>query len=138
MTDSFANPSIMGAYILQPTGYRAFIPAELPPKPSLKLEDDLLMLLSDADRAIGRLDAATKGIASDVTEVVNYVAALNYGLERLHTLPLSLRLIREIHGKLLDDTRGSRLEPGEFRRSQNWIGPSGSNLTSASFIPPPP
>ncbi len=77
-------------------------------------------------------------MTSDVAEVVNYVAALNHGLERLKTLPLSLRLIKEIHTKLLEGVRGGALEPGEFRRSQNWIGPAGCNLNTASFVPPPP
>lgn len=74
----------------------------------------------------------------DVNEVINYVAALNYGLQRLKDLPLSARLIREIHERLLQGVRGSRLTPGEFRRSQNWIGPTGSGLGDAVFVPPPP
>ncbi|GHU69947.1 cell division protein Fic [Clostridia bacterium] len=71
-----------------------------------------------------------------VREVVAYVDAINYGLERLETLPLSLRLLREIHERLLRNGRGSNRNPGEFRTSQNWIGPAGSNLTNAAFIPP--
>lgn len=74
----------------------------------------------------------------DVNEVINYVAALNYGLQRLKDLPLSARLIREIHERLLHGVRGSRLTPGEFRRSQNWVGPAGSGLGDAVFVPPPP
>jgi Fic family protein len=74
----------------------------------------------------------------DVDEVVNYVRAMNYGLKRLHDLPLSVRLIREIHGELLHGVRGSRLTPGELRRSQNWIGPGGCTLMDAAFVPPPP
>lgn len=73
-----------------------------------------------------------------VAEVVNYVRAMNLGLERLATLPLSLRLLREIHAELLRGTRGGERTPGEFRRSQNWIGPPGSSLVSARFVPPPP
>jgi Fic family protein len=73
----------------------------------------------------------------DVEEVYNYVRALNYGLERLDTLPVSLRLIREIHEQLLTGVRGQEWTPGEFRRSQNWIGPPGSTLNTAVFIPPP-
>jgi Fic family protein len=73
----------------------------------------------------------------DVQEVSNYVAALNYGLARLREgFPLSLRLIREIHGVLLAKGRGSEKTPGEFRRSQNWIG--GSRPGNALFVPPPP
>ncbi len=77
-------------------------------------------------------------IPSDVSEVVNYVHALNYGIERLHVLPLSLRLLCEIHNKLMAGTRGQERNPGEFRRSQNWIGPQGSNLNTARFVPPAP
>src|SRR3990167_476970 len=72
----------------------------------------------------------------DVTEVSCYVSAMKYGLERLKTFPLSLRLIREIHGKLMEKGRGSHKLPGEFRTSQNWIG--GSRPGNASFVPPPP
>ncbi len=72
----------------------------------------------------------------DVRDVSSYVSAMEYGLERLNSLPLSLRLMREIHGILLKDGRGSALTPGEFRRSQNWIG--GSRPGNASFVPPPP
>ncbi|WP_010304019.1 Fic family protein [Candidatus Odyssella thessalonicensis] len=72
----------------------------------------------------------------DVTEVSCYVAAMNYGLERLKEFPLSLRLIREIHQKLMAHGRGSTKLPGEFRTSQNWIG--GSRPGNALFVPPPP
>jgi Fic family protein len=74
----------------------------------------------------------------DVAEVVNYVAAMNHGIERLATLPVSVRLIREIHERLLRGVRGSRLTPGELRTSQNWIGPGGCTLTEATYVPPPP
>lgn len=73
---------------------------------------------------------------SDVIEPVNYVKALNHGLGRLESLPLSLRLIREIHELLLQDTRGSHLTPGEFRKSQNWIGNQNCTLADARFVPP--
>jgi cell filamentation protein, protein adenylyltransferase len=73
----------------------------------------------------------------DVREVYNYVRALDYGLKRLDTLPVSLRLIREIHERLLEDVRGGSLTPGKFRRTQNWIGPGNSTLADATFIPPP-
>jgi len=73
----------------------------------------------------------------DVQEVSNYVAAMTYGLERLRDgFPLSLRLIREIHGVLLESGRGSTRQPGEFRRSQNWIG--GTRPGNALYVPPPP
>jgi Fic family protein len=76
---------------------------------------------------------------SDVQEVINYVKALNYGIERLNDLPLSVRLLCEIHEKLMSGVRGneSRLTPGEVRRSQNWIGKAGSSLLEATYIPPP-
>lgn len=72
----------------------------------------------------------------DVQDVVNYVMAMNYGLKRLETLPLSLRLLREIHEVLLEGVRGSNQNPGEFRKSQNWIGPTGCGLEGARFVPP--
>lgn len=74
----------------------------------------------------------------DVDEVINYIAAMKLGLERLPELPVSMRLIREIHERLLQGVRGSRLTPGELRRSQNWIGPGNATLSSATFVPPPP
>jgi Fic family protein len=74
---------------------------------------------------------------SDVREVYNYVRALDYGLERLKSLPLSLRLIREIHEQLMEGVRGERQTPGAFRRSQNWIGPPGCTLNEATYVPPP-
>lgn len=74
----------------------------------------------------------------DVDEVVNYVKAMNHGIARLAELPVSVRLIREIHERLLEGVRGSRLTPGELRRSQNWIGPGGCTLAEATFVPPPP
>lgn len=73
----------------------------------------------------------------DVREVYNYVRAMEFGLERIKTLPISLRLIREVHAKLMENARGGNLTPGEFRRSQNWIGPVGSTPLTAPFVPPP-
>jgi len=73
----------------------------------------------------------------DVREVHNYVAALDYGLERLKRFPMSLRFIREIHEKLMQDVRGGNLTPGEYRRTQNWIGAAGSTLATATYVPPP-
>lgn len=175
-----ASDGRAGRYAIQPGGYRAFIPAPLPPDPPVALDDGLLALLSEADRELARLDAATEFLpnpdlfvrmyvrkeavlssqiegtqaslvdllehearapvaeAKDVLEVSNYVRAMNLGLERLASLPLSLRLIREIHAELLRGVRGQHLAPGEFRRSQNWIGPPGGTLAEATFVPPPP
>jgi len=170
-----------GSYRRQPTGYRAFFPAPLPPHPPIRVEGDFQRLLSQADRALGRLDGSiqvlpnpdlfvfmyvrkeavlssqiegtqsslqdllaaeasllTPDLPRDVDEVINYVEAMNYGLKRLNELPLSLRLIREIHFRLLQDVRGDALTPGEWRRSQNWIGPAGCTLSEATFVPPPP
>lgn len=73
----------------------------------------------------------------DVDEVINYVAAMNHGLRRLLELPVSVRLIREIHAELLSGTRGEHLTPGELRTSQNWIGHARSSLNDATFVPPP-
>lgn len=137
------------------------------------------LLLSEADRAVGRLDGVTSVLPNpdffvgmyvrheavlssqiegtqstledvlqfeigehgdelprDVGEVVNYVGAMNHGLARLAELPLSLRLIREVHERLMSGVRGGEKAPGEFRRSQNWIGPAGCTLRTASFVPP--
>jgi len=170
-----------GRYVLQPTGYRAFIPARLPPRPAVRVDDELWTLISKADRALGRLDGSTEVLPDpdlfvymyvrkeavlssqiegtqaslmdvlefeassaaatapkDVGDVVNYLGAMKYGLDRLKDLPLSLRLIREIHAKLLEGVRGGERTPGEFRRSQNWIGPAGCTLQNAAFVPPPP
>jgi Fic family protein len=75
--------------------------------------------------------------AADTVEVYNYVRALEFGLERLATLPVSLRLLRDLHRQLLEGVRGEYLTPGEFRTTQNWIGPSGSTIQSAPYVPPP-
>lgn len=75
---------------------------------------------------------------ADVREVQNYVSALDYGLQRLASLPVSKRLILELHAKLMEGVRGQERTPGEFRRSQNWIGPEGCTLREATYVPPPP
>ena len=87
-----------------------------------------LLLFESSEAPVAPMD--------DVTEVSSYVAAMNYGLERLKDLPLSLRLMREIHAKLMNNARGGNKMPGEFRTSQNWIG--GSRPGNARFVPPPP
>lgn len=169
-----------GRYVNQVGGYRAFIPKPLPPIPPVYYDDEMLARLSEADRALGRLDGSTDALPNadlfvfmyvrreaalssqiegtqaslidllefeahateperpvDVEEIVRYVSAMNYGLERLNELPVSLRLIREIHERLLTGVRGSEHTPGQFRRSQNWIGPLGCTLAEATFVPPP-
>ncbi len=169
-----------GRLIRQIEGHRAFIPAPLPPDPRPVFDDEVIALLSKADRALGRLDGITAilpnpdlfvamfvrkeavlssqiegtqstlddvlqfelddegaDLPKDIGEVVNYVNAMNYGLGRLLELPLCLRSIKEIHERLLRGVRGGEKTPGEFRRTQNWIGPAGCTLNTATFVPPP-
>jgi Fic family protein len=170
-----------GRCVQQRAGYRAFLPAPLPPKPAIQLAAPLSRLLSEADRALGRLDGVATvlpntdlfvamylrqeavlssqiegtqstlddvlafeaegddaPVPGDVTEVVNYVAAMRHGLRRLPELPLSLRLLREIHEVLMRGVRGAEKRPGEFRTTQNWIGAGGCTLQNADFVTPPP
>src|SRR4030043_1754286 len=82
-------------------------------------------------------DLIPKENVNEIQEVINYIKALNYGMDRLKELPMSLRLIKEIHRILLEETRGAQRNPGEFRRSQNWIGPPGATINESIFIPPP-
>ncbi len=157
---------------------RAFVPPPLPPNPSIDMTA-LASHLSEADRAVGRLDGISQLLPNkelflymyvrkeavlssqiegtqstladllraeadqlenqnfdDITEVSNYVEAMSYGLKRMETLPLSLRLIREMHERLLKSGRGAGKDPGQFRRSQNWIG--GTRPGNAIYVPPPP
>jgi Fic family protein len=88
--------------------------------------DDVLAFEIDPDRA---------SLPGDTREVVNYIKAMHYGLGRLNSLPLSLRLLREIHERLMTGTRGANKSPGRFRESQNWIG--SGRLAEATFVPPP-
>ncbi len=169
-----------GRFVPQGSGYRAFIPAALPPEPPVAIDPEMLLLLSQADLALGRLDGIIKVVPdpdffvgmyvrreavlssqiegtqstledlleveleperkqrfADVGDIVNYIRAMKYGLERVESLPLSLRLIREIHAELLRDGRGAHATPGDFRRTQNWIGAGGASISTASFVPPP-
>src|SRR5216684_968945 len=82
------------------------------------------------------IDPSREPTKPDVREVSNYVLALKHGLQRLKELPVSLRLIRELHANLLRDVRGSDRHPGEFRTVQNWIGPQGSPVEQARYVPP--
>jgi Fic family protein len=82
-------------------------------------------------------ERASASGSADVQEVSNYVEAMTYGLARLETLPVSLRLLREVHAILMQGARGGHATPGEFRTSQNWIGRPGSSLREADFVPPP-
>ena len=74
----------------------------------------------------------------DVQEVQNYVRALEHGMRRLEDLPISQRLLREMHAVLMEGVRGTQRDPGEFRRIQNWVGPPGAEVGEATFVPPPP
>jgi Fic family protein len=112
-------------------------------RPFIRREAVLSSRIEGTQATLGELLAAEAGAAverspEDLREVANYVSALEYGLERLNTLPLSLRLVRELHERLMAGTRGSHATPGEFRRSQNWIGKPGDTLNQASYVPPPP
>jgi Fic family protein len=86
----------------------------------------------------GAAQGQVKPAVGDVQEVMNYMAALRYGLDRIDDLPLSARLFRELHKRLMTGVRGQERSPGEFRTSQNWIGAPGSLLADASYVPPPP
>lgn len=112
-------------------------------RPFLRREAVLSSKIEGTQATLGELLAAEAGAAvarspHDLTEVAHYVAALEYGIKRLTTLPLSLRLVRELHTKLMTGVRGDRAMPGEFRRAQNWIGPPGCTIQNASYVPPPP
>jgi Fic family protein len=111
-------------------------------RPFIRREAVLSSRIEGTQATLGELLASEAGVAverspEDLREVANYVVALEYGVGRLGTLPLSLRLVRELHGKLLAGVRGNSVTPGAFRRSQNWIGPAGCTLKDASFVPPP-
>jgi Fic family protein len=90
------------------------------------------------DLLLDEIEPKRTPLGSDVYEIRNYVAALNLGMKRLAKLPLAGRLIKEMHAVLMRGVRGENMTPGEFRRSQNWIGPPGSTLLDATYIPPPP
>lgn len=92
---------------------------------------------------LGELLAAEAGAEverspDDLREVANYVSALEHGMQRLSEMPLSLRLVREMHEILMSGVRGEHATPGEFRKTQNWIGPAGCTLKEAKYVPPPP
>lgn len=168
-----------GYFMKTNVGYQSFVPAKLPPDPPVQIDGEMLSLLSQADRKLGRLDGITQILPNpelfvamyvkkeavlssqiegtqasfvdilsaeynqddalrrdDISEVINYVNAMKWGLNALEQFPLSLRLIRQIHQLLLQNTRGSHRNPGHFRTSQNWIGPPGCTLNTATFVPP--
>lgn len=112
-------------------------------RPFITREAVLSSKIEGTQATLGEILAAHAGAhvkqnPDDLQEVQNYIKALDYGLGRLAELPLSLRLIKEIHEHLMQGVRGSHATPGEFRRSQNWIGSPGCTLNTAKFVPPPP
>ena len=156
--------------------YCSFVPSALPPNPKLNIDDEMLFLLTKANRSIATLESLSTNIPSkdllismyvrkealissqiegtqatledildpmldvnanrDVAEVINYLGAILYAIDRLKTLPLCNRLLRESHEILMKNVRGQYKSPGEFRTSQNWIGGQGSTIQSARYIPP--
>ena len=168
-----------GKFIINLPGiseYHSFSPTSLPPMEGLNIDSEMIKLLSEANRYIGRLEEKSSKIPDgdlfismyirkeallssqiegtqatlddifdphieenlnqEVTDVINYIKALNYANERIQTLPISNRFLKEVHNILLDGLRGEEKNPGKFRTSQNWIGPKGSNLKTAIFVPP--
>lgn len=112
-------------------------------RPFLKREAVLSSKIEGTQATLGELLAAEAGAAverspDDLKEVGNYVEALEYGISRLKKLPISVRLVRELHQKLMTGVRGHNAAPGDFRKIQNWIGAPGSTIANASYIPPPP
>ncbi|RLL86638.1 Fic family protein [Mesotoga sp. H07pep.5.4] len=91
-----------------------------------------------ADLYLFEAEDESSGLSGDVREVSNYLKALEYGLERIKTLPVSTRLFRELHAILMKGVRGGHAYPGELRTTQNWIGKPGCTLSEADFVPPPP
>ena len=112
-------------------------------RPFITREAVLSSKIEGTQATLGEILAADAGATGtqhpdDLQEIQNYIKALDYGLKRLKALPLSFRLIKEMHEHLMEGVRGSHATPGEFRRSQNWIGPPGCTLNTAKFVPPPP
>ena len=92
-----------------------------------------------SDLLIDELEDGTpnRTLTDDLREIRNYIHAMELGIELLPNLPLSLRLVQEIHGQLMQGVRGEKATPGEFRNTQNWIGPAGCTPATAAFVPPP-
>lgn len=156
--------------------YQSFKPAQLPPVPSLTLNNEIVFKLVEASKNLTLLDALASFVPNinllvsmyvrkeallssqiegtqctlddifdplieentnqNVSDVVNYIKATEYALDRLNTLPLCNRLIKEAHRILMEGVRGQEKSPGEFRYSQNWIGGQNSNIKTARYIPP--
>jgi len=168
---------VLGNFIKQPGGFKAFIPADFPPKELLAFSPEILTKAALAERLTGKLDGITQTLPdadfflamyvakdaafssqiegtratlmdvleldagvqtkeTDADDILFYIRTLNYGMKRLKKLPLSLRFVKELHKELMTDARVSQFaDPGEFRRSQNWIG--GTKPDNAAFVPPP-
>lgn len=156
--------------------YKSFYPMPLPPEPPIIMDDEMISLLSNANRSMGILEGVSNHVSNidlfvsmyvrkeallssqiegtqatlddildpnlenninlNISEVINYIKASNIAFSLLKELPICNRLIRSVHAVLMDGLRGSEKNPGEFRRSQNWIGPTGSTLKNARYIPP--
>lgn len=168
-----------GKYVDNLTGeatYQSFRPNPLPPTPEVRMDEEIIKLLVEANKRLTQLDTASQLIVNtdlfismyvrkealissqiegtqctlddvldpevemnanlDVSDVINYVKATQYALKRLKSLPLCCRLIKEIHEVLMEGVRGQDKTPGEFRYSQNWIGPANCSLKDARYIPP--
>ena len=180
MADHVISSLRAGHYEEQPEGFRAFLPADLPPDPPVVWSESLSTRLEDASLALGRLDGIIQTLPNpdrfvmmyvrreavlssqiegtqsslldllaaearismpdtpqDVSEVLNYVRSLNHGLGALDSREISVPLLRELHGILLRETRGSELSPGKLRDQQVWIGARHTPIAQASFVPPP-
>lgn len=173
------NRTLIGQYVQQPQGFKAFIPNNFPPQNGLKLDSKLVAKHTEAIRLLGKLDGITAllpdkdlfltmfirkdassssqiegtnatmmdsierenvepstNLPADVDDILHYINALNYGLDRAKDFPFTLRFIRELHEKLMTDARSTHLAyPGEFRTKQNWI--SGTRPDNAKYVPPP-
>ncbi len=173
------NKIVVGRYVNQPDGFKAFIPATFPHKGELKLDGKLTAKHTEAIRLLGKLDGITEllpdknwfltmfirkdassssqiegtnatmmdaierenvepgnNLPADVDDILHYITALNYGLERAKSFPFTLRFILELHEKLMTDARTTHpAHPGEFRTKQNWI--SGTRPDNAKYVPPP-
>lgn len=169
----------LGRLVMQPKGFRAFIPHDFPPKEEIVLNNEIIAKHTEAIRLLGKLDGITEllpdkdcflqmfilkdassssqiegtnatmsdaieaenidrkpNLPTDVDDILHYIKALNYGMERAREFPFTLRFIKELHEKLLSGARSTQnAYPGEFRKSQNWIG--GTRPDNARFVPPP-
>lgn len=168
---------VLGKFIKQTAGFKAFIPSDFPPRELLNFTPEILTKAALAERLTGKLDGITQTLPdadfflamyvakdaafssqiegtratlmdaleldagvqtkeTDAGDILFYIKALNYGMKRLKKFPLTLRFVRELHKELMEGARTSQFaDPGEFRRSQNWIG--GTSPANAAFVPPP-